>query len=85
MQDAMIDLHLTMIIETDIDPTGQDPIPVVIDTGVTVRVIQEGVAPGHNIDVHTEAHCVTGTQAHISIDKTLCIKDPYHTEVIQHI
>ena len=34
MQGTTIDLHLNMIIETDIDLTGQDPIPIVIDTGV---------------------------------------------------
>ena len=33
-QDAVIDLHHAMIIKTDL--TGQDPIPVVIDTEVTV-------------------------------------------------
>ena len=38
MQDAVIDLRLTMmIIETDIDLTSRDSIPAVIDTGVTVR------------------------------------------------
>ena len=56
MQDAMIDLHLVMTIET-----------------------------GHITDAHTEAHCTTGTQAHIAIDETLHIEDPHHTEVIQHI
>ena len=70
-----------MIIETDIDLTGRDPIPTVIDTGVTVRVIHEGVTPGHII----EAHLATGTQAHITIDETLIIEDPYHTEVIQPV
>ena len=77
MQDAMIDLHLAMIIETDIDLTGQDPMPTVIDTGVTVGVIHEGVAPGYI----TKAHCTTETQAHIAIDETLHIEDPHHTEV----
>ena len=85
MQDAVIDLHLTMVIETDIDLTGQDPIPTVIDTGVPVRVIHEGVTPGHITDAHIEAHCTTGTQAHIDINETLHIEDPHHTEVIQHI
>ena len=56
MQDAMTGLHLTMITETDIDLTGQDSIPAAIDTGVTVRVIHEGVTPGHTTDAHTGAH-----------------------------
>ena len=85
MQDADIDLHLAMIIETDIDLTGQDPTPAVIDTGVTVRVIHKGVAPGHITDAHTEAHNATDTQAHITIDKTLHIEDLHHTEVFPHI
>ena len=34
-QDAMIDLHLTMITGTDIGLTGQDPIPAVTDTAPT--------------------------------------------------
>ena len=85
MQDAMIDLHLTMIIETDIDLTGQDPNPTVIDTGVTVGVIHEGVAPGHIRDAHTEAHCTTDTQVHIAIDETLHIDDLHHTEAFLHI
>ena len=58
-QDAMIDLHLTMIMATGIDLTGQDPIPTVIDTGITARVIHKGVTPGHITDTHTEAHCTT--------------------------
>ena len=81
----MIDLHLAMIIETDIDLTGQDPIPTVIDTGVTVGVIHEGVTPGHITDAHTKAHHTTETQAHIIIDETLHIEDPHHTEVFPEI
>ena len=69
-----------MIIETDIGLTGQDPIPAVIDTEVTVRVIHKGVTPGNITDVHTEAHHATGTQAHITIDKTLHIEDLHDTE-----
>ena len=85
MQDAMIDLNLTMIIETAIDLTGQDPIPIVIDTGVIVRVIHKGVTPGHITDAHTEAHHTTDTQSHIAINETLPIKDLHHTEVFLHI
>ena len=85
MQDAMIDLHLTKIIKIDIDLTGQDPIPAVIDTEVTVKVIHEEVTPGHITDAHIEAHHTTGTQAHIAIGETLHIEDLHHTEVIQHI
>ena len=85
MQDATIDLHLTMIIKTDIDLTGRDPILAVIDTGVTVRVIHEGVTPVHITDAHTEAHHATETQVHIAIDNPLHIEDHHHTEVFQHI
>ena len=81
----MIDLHLTMIIGTDIGLTGQDPIPVVIDTGVTVKVIHRGVTPGHITDAHTEVHCATDTQVHIAIDEILHIEDLHHTEVFPHI
>ena len=84
-QDAMIDLHLAMIIRTHIGLTGQDPIPTVIDTEVTVRVIHGGVAPGHITDTHTEAHCTTDTQVHIAIDEILHIEDLHHTEVFLHI
>ena len=82
--DITIDLHLAMIIETDIDLTGQDPTPTAIDTGVTVRVIHEGVTPGHTTGTHTGAHHTTETQVHIAIDETLHIEDPHHIEVIQH-
>ena len=85
MQDAMIDLHLAMIVETVIDLTGQDLIPIVIDTGVIFGVIHEGVTPGHITDAHTEAHCATDTQAHIAINKTFPIEDLHHTEVFLHI
>ena len=85
MQDTMIDLHLAMIIETDTDLTGQDPIPIVTDTGVTVRVTHKGVAPDHITDAHIEAPHTTGTQAHFAIDETLHIEGPHHTEGIQHI
>ena len=82
MQDAMIDLHLAMIIETHIDLIGQDPIPAVIDT---VRVIHKEVTQCHITDAHTEAHHATGTQVHIVIDKTLHIDGLHHTEIFLHI
>ena len=85
MPDFAIDLHLAMIIEKDIDLTGQDPTPAAIDTGVTVGVIHEEVTPGHITDAHTEAHHAAETLAHIAIDETFHIGDPHHTEVIQHI
>ena len=81
MQDAAIGPHLAMIIETDIDVTGQDPIPTAIDTGVTVGVIHKGVTQGHTTDAHTDAHCTTDTQADIAIKETLHIEDLHHTEV----
>ena len=93
-QDTAIDPHLamttkigtiTMIIETDIDLAGQDPIPTVIDTGVTVKVIYEGVTPGHITDPHTTAHLTIETQVHIAIKETLHIEDPHHTEVFPEI
>ena len=74
-----------MIIETDIDLTGRDPTLTAIDTGVTVGVIHKGVTQGHITDAHTETHCTTETQAHFTINETLHIEDPHHTEVIQHI
>ena len=86
----MIDPHVTMIIkigtiaviiETDINLAGWDPIPAIIDTGATVEVIHEGVAPGHITDPHTAAHPATETQAHIAINETLHIEDPHHTEI----
>ena len=70
---------------TDIDLAGRDPIPAVIDTGITVKVIHEGVAPGHITDPHTTAHHATETGVHITIDKTLHIEDPHHTEVFPEI
>ena len=81
----MIDLHLIRIIETGIDLTGQDPIPAVIDTGITVRVIHKGVTPGHTTDAHTGAHQAIETQACITIDETPHIEDPHHTEVFPPI
>ena len=89
-QDVVIDPHLTMtieigtiamIIETDIDLADWDPIPAVIDTGVTVEAIHEGVAPGQITDPHTTAHHATETQVHIAINETLHIEDPCHTVV----
>ena len=75
MPDIAIDLHLTMIIETDIDLMGQDSTPTAIDTGVTVGVIHKEVTPGHITDAHTGAHCTTETLAHITINETLHIED----------
>ena len=66
-QGTMIDLHPTIIIGTDIGLIGQDPIPAVIDTEVTVRVIHREVTPGHITDTHIEAHHATDTQAYIAI------------------
>ena len=81
----MIDLNLIRVIKTGIDLTGQDSIPKVIDTGITVRVIHKGVTPGHTTDAYTEAHCTIETQAHIAIDETPHIEDPHHTEVFPPI
>ena len=73
------------IIRTIIGLTGQDPIPAVIDTEVTVGVIHREVAPCHITDAHTEAHHATDTQAHIAFDEILHIEDLHHTEVFLHI
>ena len=84
-QDAVIDLHLTMITGTDIGLTGQDTIPAVIDTEVTVRVIHRGVTSGHITDAHTEAHHARDSQVHITINEILHIEDLHHTDVFLHI
>ena len=93
-RDTVINPHLTttikigtiaMIIGIDIDLAGQDPIPAVIDTGVTVEVINKGVAPGHITDPHTAAHHATETQVHITINETLRIEGPHHTKVFPEI
>ena len=76
---------VAMTVETDIDVTGQGPTPAVIDTGVTVRVIHKGAAPGHITDLHITAHHATATQAHIASDETLLIEGPHHTEVFPEI
>ena len=76
---------VVMTIETSIDSTGQGPIPTVINTGVTVRVIHEGAPPGHNTDLHITTHHATETQAHIATNKTLHIEGPHYTEVFAGI
>ena len=94
MQDTVIDPHptipieigiITMIIETDIGLAGQDPIPTVIDTGVTVEVTNKGVNPGHITNPHTTAHHATKIQVDITTDKTLHTENPHHTEVFPGI
>ena len=57
---------------------------MVIDTGVTVKIIN-GVAPGHITDPHIAAHHATETQVHITTDETLHTEDPHHTEVFPGI
>ena len=93
-QDDTIDLHLAitieidtiaMIIETDIGLTGQDPIPTIIDTEVTVAVTHEGVTPGHITKPHTTSLHATETQAHIATDETPHTEEPHHTEVLPAI
>ena len=84
-QDTMIDLHLAITTGTDIGPIGQDPIPTVIDTEVTVRVTHKEVTAGHTTDIPTEAHHATDTQTHIAIDGICHIEDLHHTEVSPHI
>ena len=70
---------ITMIIRTDIGLAGWDPIPAVIDTGVTVKVTHKGVIPGPITDPHTAAHYATETQVHTTTDETLHTEDPHHT------
>ena len=90
----MIDPHLTipieigiitMIIKTDIGLAGQDPIPTVIDTGVTVKVTHKGVNPGHITNPHTAAHHATETQVDIATDETPHAEDPHHTDIFPEI
>ena len=93
-QDNVIDPHLaitteidtiTMIIRTDICLAGQDPIPTVIDTVVTVKVTHERVILSPITDPHTAAHHATDTEAHTTTDKMLHTEDPHHTEVFPGI
>ena len=85
LQDTVIDLHLITITETGIGLTGQDPIPTVIDTEVTAKVIHREFTPGHITDAHTEAHCTTDTQTHTVINGTPHIEDLHHIEVFLHV
>ena len=85
LQDIMIDLHLAIITETGIGLTGQDPIPTVIDTEVTAKVVHREITPGHITDANTEAHHATDIQTHIIIDKIPHIEDLHHIEVFPHI
>ena len=86
-QDDAIDPHLTITIElgtitviigTDIGLAGQDPIPAVIDIGVTVKVTHKGVIPGPITDPHTAAHHATETRVHTTTNETLHTEDPHH-------
>ena len=76
---------ITMIFRTDKGLAGQDPIPAVIATGVTVEVAHEGVVLGPITDPHTAAHHATETQAHITTNETLHTEDLHHTEVFPGI
>ena len=81
----MTELHSAIITGTDIGLIGQDPIPAVIDTEVTARVIHKEVTPGHITDAHTEAHHTTDTQAHIIIAEIHHIADLCHTKAFLHV
>ena len=74
-----------MIIGTNIGLGGQDPIPVVIATGVTVKATHEGVILGPTTDPHTTAHYATETQVHTITNETLHTEDLHHTEVFPGI
>ena len=76
---------ITMITGTDISLAGQDPIPTVIATGVTVKATHEGVILGPITDPHTAAHHTKETQACTATDETLHTGDPHHTEVSPEI
>ena len=82
---TMIDIHLFIARGTDIGPIGQDPIPAIIDTEVTVRVIHKEVTPGHTTHAHTEAYYATCTETHMAIDRICHMEDLHHTEVFPHI
>ena len=93
-QDDLTDPHLAITIEigtitmingTDIVSAGQDPIPTVIATGVTVKVTHKGVIPGSITDPHTTAHHATETRACTTTDETLHTEHPHHKEVLPGI
>ena len=84
-QDTILDPHLTIIMGTDKGLTGQDHIPTVTDTEVTVGVIQKEVTPGHITDVQTEACLTTETQTHIIIIEIHHIGDLHCKEALLHI
>ena len=89
-QDNAIDPHLAITIKigtirTHIGSAGQDPIPAVIATGVTVEVTHKEVILGPITDSHTAAHHATETQVHTATNETLNTEDPHHTEVFPGI
>ena len=74
-----------MLNGTDIGLAGQDPIPTVLATGVTVKAYHKGVVLGPISNPHTAAHQTKGTQMHNASNETLHTGDPHHTEVSQEI
>ena len=93
-QDDVIDPHptitikigtITIIIGTDIGLSGQDPIPMVITTGVTVEATHKGVVLGPITDPHTAAHHAAETQVHTTTDGTLHTEDLHHKKVFRGI
>ena len=84
-QDTILDPHLAINTRTDTGLTGQDHISAATDTEVTAKVIHREVTPGHNTDVHTEAHLTTDTQTLIIIDRIHHIGDLHCTEALSHM
>ena len=90
----MIDPHLritigigiiTVTFKIGIDLTGQDPIHIVIDAGVTVTVTHKEVALGPITDPHAAAHHITEAQAHTATNETPHTADPHHAKVFPEI
>ena len=84
-QDTILDPHLAIITGTNTGLTGQDHIPAVTDTEVTVRVIHREVTPGHITNIHTEADLTTDTQMCIVTNRTHHTGDLHQIEALPHI
>ena len=58
---------------------------MVLNRGVTVKALYDGVILGPITNPHTTAHHAKETQKHTTTNKTLHTGDPHHTEVSQEI
>ena len=89
-QEDMIDLHLgittmigitTVTIKRGTGSADLNPIPIILDLGVTVTVTLEEVTLDHITDPHATAHHATEAQAHTITSETPHTADPHHTGV----